>query len=521
MALVTIPRRRSSQQLPQLKILNPGKGLNNFVTDQLIRDDEASDLLNIQFVESGCPSKSYGMTSVGTGLSNNPKGLGVLYTTSVRQVVTVDGTQLKYLNGSVWTAIAGVTFTTAKETNFCQIGDASGTYVFIWNGTDTRARYDGTTLAQPANGIAGSAAISYQGRQMAFGVASNPNRLYISSSTDPSVFSGGSSATADVNLGDGDAITALAKFQEKLIIFKERSIYEFTFDSSGTPVISQITSSIGCVGHKSVDNVDNDVFFLSRLGYRVLGNEPSFFNTIRTNDLSARIKPTIDTISSGNLSKTASIFSDYKFYSSITTGGSSMNNKSLTYDKRYLAWSILDYIKANAWTEFIDSTGTKHLYYSADDEAQVYEIGTSYSANGTAISSRWVSKAFDAGNFEIDKQWIDITFLFRQILGSVVITVYSDNDQVVKTSSISTTTDTTGSMGTGMLGANILGGTGNAASGTSTNNVPYRLKVSTKSRTLKVKISNANNNESFTLLGMIITYVPFGHFKFDSAHKIY
>ena len=542
MTKIRLPRKTGPKQISQLSVLNPGKGLNNFVSDSLIQDSEASDLMNIQFSESGCPTKSYGITAVGTGLSNAPKGLGALITSSVRQILTIDGTALKYLNGSTWTSISGASFTSGREVNFVQARDV----IYIWNGSEAGAQYDGTTLSRPTTTVSAQFGIFYSGRQIVSGVTSHPNRLYISTSTDASdftntnptgtgeysvydtsthpgatAFSGTGAAYLDVAKGDGDKITGFAKFQEQLIIFKERSIYSMTFDSSGTPVITQVTASMGAVSHKSIENIDNDVFFLSRNGYYVLGNEANYNTAIRTNELSTRIKPVIETIGASNLSKAASIYSDFRFYSSVATGGTSTNNKTITYDKRYQAWSQLDYIKANAFTEYIDSSNIKHLYYASADEAEVYEIAIGYSANGTAINAYWTSKAFDAGQFDAYKRWLDITFLFRQIVGTVTITIYSDNNEVVKTTSISSTTSASGSMGTEMMGSEIFGGFGDTASGSSTNNIPYRVKVNTKSRTIKVKVSNSNNDETFTLLGINFAYVPYSRYSFPSSQKIY
>lgn len=542
MTRIRLPRKSGPKQISQLSVLNPGKGLNNFVSDSLIQDTESSSLLNIQFSESGCPTKSYGTTAVGTGLSSAPKGLGVLITSSVRRLLTIDGTSLKYLNSSTWTAISGASFTAGQEVNFVQARDV----VYIWNGQEAGAQYDGTTLSRPTTTVSAQFGIFYNGRQIVSGVTSLPNRLYISNSTDASdftntnptgtgeysvydgtthpgatAFAGTGAAYLDVAKGDGDKITGFAKFQEQLIIFKERSIYSMTFDSSGTPVISQVTAAMGAVSHKSIENIDNDVFFLSRNGYYVLGNEANYNTAIRTNELSTRIKPLIETISASNLSKAASIYSDFRFYSSVSTGGTSTNNKTITYDKRYQAWSQLDYIKANAFTEYIDSNNTKHLYYASADEAQVYEIAVGYSANGTAINAQWTSKAFDAGSFDGYKRWLDVTLLFRQIIGTVTIKIYSDNNELIKTSSISSTTSSAGSMGTETLGSQILGGTGDTPSGTSTNNIPKRVKINTKSRTLKIMVSNNNNNESFTLLGINIAYVPYSRYSFPSSDKIY
>jgi hypothetical protein len=542
---VKIPRRRTPARLPEITVKNPGKGLNNLVSDTLINDAEASDLNNISFVESGCIAKSAGIQSVGTGLSNNPKGMGVFYTVAGNKyLLTVDGTSLKYLNGSTWTAISGASFTANKEVNFTQCDNN----LYIWNGQEAGAQLDSSlALTRPTTTISASFSIWYQGFQIASGVATQPNRIYVSdnttnpgdfTNTNPTgtglysvydgtthpgatTFAGSGANYIDINKGDGDKITGLAKYQGVVIIFKERSVYQLSLSATGVPTITQVTQATGAVSHKSIDNVENDVFYLSRKGYYVLGNEPNYLNTIRSNELSNRVNPIIQTINPAQAMNAASIFSEFKFYSSFATGGNDYNNQTLIYDRRYLAWSKVDYMTANAWTEFIDTSGNRHLYFADDNSAEVYEvIEGNYSNNGTAINSYWISKSFDANQFDEYKRWLDVTILFRQISGSVTVTFYADNDQVVKSTSISSDTDFSGSIGTTLMGSPIFGGTGTTSSTSTTNNVPYRFKVNTKSRTLKIKISNNSDNQNFIVLGFVIAYVPYNRQSWPSSLKI-
>lgn len=542
---VKIPRRKTPSSLPEITVKNPGKGLNNLVSDILINDAESSDLNNISFVESGCISKSAGIQSVGTGLSNNPKGMGVFYTVAGNKyLLTVDGTSLKYLNGSTWTAISGASFTANKEVNFTQCDNN----LYIWNGQEAGAQLDSSlALTRPTTTISASFSIWYQGFQIASGVATQPNRIYVSdnttnpgdfTNTNPTgtglysvydgtthpgatTFAGSGANYIDINKGDGDKITGLAKYQGVVIIFKERSVYQMSLSATGVPTITQVTQATGAVSHKSIDNVENDVFYLSRKGYYVLGNEPNYLNTIRSNELSSRVNPIIQTINPAQASNAASIFSEFKFYSSFATGGNDYNNQTLIYDRRYLAWSKVDYMTANAWTEFIDTSGNKHLYFADDNSAKVYEvIEGNYSKNGTAIDSYWISKSFDANNFDEYKRWLDVTILFRQISGSVDVTFYADNGQVVKSTSISSDTDYTGSIGTTLMGSPIFGGTGTTSSTSTTNNVPYRFKVNSKSRTLKIKISNSRDNQNFVVLGFVISFVPYNRQSWPSSLKI-
>lgn len=533
------PRRNRRRALPEQRVQNPGKGLNTLVSDTLIKDEEASDLQNVQFIESGVVAKRPGFVQVGDALTANPKGLGVIYTTSgTRQLLTIDGTSLKYLNGATWTAISGKTFTTAKETTFVQALDA----VYIWNGTDAGGKYDGTTLSTPTTTPSAAFGIYYSGYQIVSGVATKPHRLYISVSTDPSDFtntagelstSGGvPGATAfagtganyvDISSGDGDSIKGLAKFSNALIIFKERSIHQLTFDSTGTPVVTPITTSIGSVSHKGIDNVENDVFFPTRNGYYVLGNEPNYFNVIRSNELSQRVNPTIQNITASNLSKIASIYSGFVFYSSVPYGGTTTNNRLLTYDRRYLAWSLSTNINANAFTEFIDTTNNKHLYFAADDDTYIYELlPSTYNDDGTAIDAYWQGKAHSGGKTELYKFWVDCTVTFRQVSGTVTIKLIDDEGVTQATATVSSANDTYGSMGMDQLGAYYMGGAANpdatSNTATSTNNVPYRILLNKYARTMKLRVENANNNETFGLLEYVFTYRAASHYQFPSAN---
>lgn len=533
-------RRRRTPEPPRQVILNPGRGLNTLVSENLIRDDELSDLINIVFVESGAATKRDGIDTVGTGLSNPPRGLGILKTDSINQIVTIDGTGMKYLNGSTWSAVGGaITFTADKETTFTQ---ARGV-LYAWNGTEGGTSYDGSNASRPGTMPKARFSIFYQGYHCAAGVDTQKNRLYISVSSDAAdftngattlhnstevpgatVFAGTGAQFVDIEKDDGDEITGLAKFQDVLIVFKNRTVYQITFDNTGTPTVSPVTRSVGCVSHKSIENVENDVFFLSRYGYYTLGNEPNFFNVIRNNELSARINPLIQTINRTYYSKVASIYYKSRFWSAVPQGGNATNNQVLTYDRRYYAWSKHDTIEANHWSIYIDSTNTEHLYYASETEAQVYEVTeSSFSDNGQPIDASLTTKAYDFGNFDVYKQFLNVRFLFRQVSGVINIKVYTDGDTLVKSTQINPSSGFgAGTMGTLLLGEELLGGEASGVSTTSiTTNIPYEVPINKKARTVKFQISNNRNGENFVLLGIAITYVPYSPFLFDSSRKLY
>lgn len=540
------PKRGGRRAYSKFSVINPGRGLNSFISDTLIQDQEASDLENVQFTEAGSVTKVDGYTSVGTGLTNAPRGLGYYIDTSNNKyLLTVDGTSLMYLNSSTWTAISGASFSSSAQINFTQ---ARG-IMYIWDNTSGGCQLSGSTLTRPGTMPSAAFSIFYQGYHMCAGVTTQPSRLYISVGTDASDFTnadntptgviwgteapgttvatgtGTGSAIAqfiDISKNDGDKITGLAKFQEVLIIFKERSIYQLTMDATGVPTVQLVTKNYGCVSHRSIDNVENDVFFLSRNGVYVLGNEPNFFNVIRTNELSARITPIIQTINEAYYTKATALFNQYVYMVGIPTGGSTTNSEVITYDRRYQAWSRWTHLTPEAFCIYTNSSNEDEVYFTSATTNKIYKftVGT-YSANGSAISARWASKAFDLQDFASYKRWIDVTIFFRQLSGVITIEILTDNGDIVKTATVSGLSD--GGIGSEMWGEYLVGGavsTSTSSTASATNNVPYRLKISTKARSIKLRISNDRNNESFTVLGFAFTYRNMSHFTWNSELKI-
>lgn len=544
-----IPAKKSKPPL-RLVVMNPNKGLNNLVSPSLIDNREFSDLMNVEYDEGGVVRKRYGYTTVGNGLTS-AKGLGFYLTESVRHLVTIDQTVLKYYTGTgSWNTAGGATFTTATDTYFSQ----ARLKFFIWNGTDGGAYWDGTTVTRPGTMPKASFAVYFQSKHIAAGVVGQPSRLYISNvadATDFTVTTGGTQpqpdstndsengianvpgATVfagtpalteanviDIRKNDGDKITGLGIFQNSVIVFKERAIYQLTFDSSGNPTVVPITYATGCVSHKSIISVENDLYFLSRQGIRVIGNEANFYTAIRTNVLSIRIQPTIDGINKTNYARANAIYFDNKYILGIPTGSSSID-RCIVYDRRFQAFTLWKSFNAQAQVQYIDSTNNLYLYFLDDAGTQVYQRSSgTYNDNGVAIEAWITGKAQDIGNPDLTKFWIDLRLVFRRISGRVTFTVYQDDGLTVGTATIGALSAR--GMGLKMLGTTQLGLDGKSSTSTTAFvDTPQSVNLNLSSRTLNFKIYNNNVDENFTLLGFIYAYYPKSHFYFDSSNKIY
>lgn len=529
--------------------MNPSKGLNNLVSPSLIDNREFSEIMNCEYDEGGVIRKRAGYTTAGASLSA-AKGLGFYSTESLKLVCTIDGTTLKYGTGGAWSTASGDTFTAGKETAFTQ----ARLKLFIWNGTDGGAYFTGSAVTRPGTMPKAKFSVYYQGYHIASGVDGQPSRLYVSNSSDATdftvttggtqpqpdntndaensnpnvpgatVFAGTPSVAEgrvfDVRKNDGDKITGLGIFQDQLIIFKERSIFQMSFDSSGLGTITPITSATGCVSAKSIVNVENDMYFLSREGIRVLGNEPQFFTAIRTNVLSIRVQQSIDSINKLYYSTANANFVDNKYILAYPTTGSAITN-CLVYDKRFQAFVLWSNFNARDMVKFVDSSNIEHFYFLDTAGTQVYErVPGTYNDNGSAIEAWVTSKAQDLGNPDLTKFWVDVRFIFRRLAGQTTLTIYQDNG--INAGSVIIGSGATRGLGLTPLGTTVLGTDGQQSVSTdSFVDNPLSIGLNLDSRTIKYKVYNNRVNENFVLLGTIYAFYPKSHFVFDSSRRFY
>lgn len=546
-----IPSKRTKAPT-RLLVMNPSKGLNNLVSPSLIDNKEFADLQNMEYDEGGVIRKRSGYVTSGDTLTA-ARGLGTYSTEGTNYMVTIDGTTLKYKTTGNWNSATGAVFTAGNDVSFTQ----ARLKLFIWNGTDGGAYFNGTTVTRPGTMPRAKFSVYYQNKHIASGVTGQPSRLYISSVSDASdftvttggtqpqpdstsdsensnpnvpgatVFAGTPALTEanvlDIRKNDGDKITGLGVFQDVLIVFKERAIYQVTFDSSGNPTVTPVTYATGCVSHRSIVNVENDMSFLSREGHRVLGNEPQFFTAIRTQVLSVRITSVVDSIAKLYYSRANAAYFDNKYILAVPTGSSSAIAKTITYDRRFQAYSVWTNFNAQAMVKFINSDNEEHLYFLSDDGTQVYRVSPgTYSDNGSAIEAYVLSKAQDAGNPDITKFWVDLRLIFRRLTGQVTLTVYSDDGAQVGTGTIGS--GSTRGAGMTMLGTTMLGTDGQTSSSTDSttfSDVPQSVVLNLDSRTIKFRIYNNEVNQNFVLLGMVYAYYPKSHYVMDSSRKIY
>ena len=527
---------RKTRAISREVITNPNKGLNNLGSASLIDNREWADLLNIEFDEGGVARKRMGYDTYGNTLTG-AKGIGILKTTSDTYKCVIDGTAFKSTTTGTWTTNSSITFTTGQEVAFTQVKGK----MFIWNGTDGGSYFDGTTLARPGTIPKGKFSIYYNSFHIASGVSGKDSRVYIALLADPTdftnaattlmdstevpgatVFAGTGANYIDVQPDDGDYITGLGVFQDVVIIFKQFATYQLTLDATGTPTVAPITKAAGCIAPRSIVSVENDLYFLSREGIRVLGNEPNFFSAIRTNILSKRIDPIILGMSTAQMKNCVATFFNNQYIITIPDAGGTFN-LVLSYNKQFQAWSKWNAIDATSLVSAVENDNSRILYFIKSAGTQLYQFtpGT-YNDDGVGIEAYLLSKVFDFKAPDITKYFVDLGLIFRTISGEVTLAVYTQGNTLLGGATGLSANPVTDGMGYSMLGEIMLGlGGGDADSLTAYTDIVKRVVINTNSTNIRFKISNDRVDENFVLLGFINAFYPFGHYLFDSTNKVY
>lgn len=283
------------------------------------------------------------------------------------------------------------------------------------------------------------------------GDTANPSTLYFSGGFDAinnfTADQGGGTITVGQN--DGQKITGLKVFKNALIIFKEDSIYQFSFDSSGAPSLQLINGAVGCIAPRSIVTVENDVFFVSRRGVFTIGNEPGFaFDVLRTNELSSRVRSDIKTIDAAYIQNVAAVYTSDANKNlvifSYTPSGSTSNMKAIIYDRERLGWYRWTNIQANCWTKWIDSNSATHYLYGDDSSGYVKEILTGSNDFGSAIHGYFYLRAESFGtkgaesNISTYKIIKDVSVVFRKPSGSVSLSIITDGVTTAYTNNVGT-----------------------------------------------------------------------------------
>src|SRR4030042_6349835 len=190
----------------------------------------------------------------------------------------------------------------AGDESFLWSVDAAST-TFIDDGTATPYLFTYPPTTDTTGGVNAKYMIRFQDRLIYGGIVNDPSKVVISGRVP-------NQEKLDLSYGgnyiriepdSGDDVTGLAIFEDKIIVFKENSIWQISLGTQKIgnyyvtiPSLKLITASHGCIAPKSIQAVENDTFFMGRNGIYALGYEPNIMGVVRTNEISLKIRPYFD-----------------------------------------------------------------------------------------------------------------------------------------------------------------------------------------------------------------------------------
>lgn len=492
----------TSRSAPYGVVKNTG-GLNSTFSSLNVGDNESTDCLNIDYDKFGSIIKRSGYSTLNSVAFNSSATWNSLFwfelSSGTNYLIGTCGNKLAKMDGldGTWDDITDTLTITAGNNNQWTwtsfLDTAIGT-----NGVDLPAQWTGTgngTAASVPTGLTKAKFVENWNRfvfyaNVTVSGTAHPTRIYYSDID--SVSSWNSASFRDMNKNDGQDITGIKKLGDRLVIYKERSIWiaQFTGDSDIPFVFTPTPSSVGCVSGYSIQEVENGHIFLSYDGYYYFDGVNSFKISDRiTNTLSTSLEPSRFQYSASCYQRTKN-----RYWGSHAIAAGSTNSRVITWDSANNAFGLYKGHNASCFATVF--TGGEERVYFGDYSGFVYRADTGSNDNplgvATAIPAYYYTKWFNYDDL-IDKKGVPIVTVYYQIANGTLTFSYSydfDNgDQYSQTFSMSTSSALYGSA---IYDTDTYASTGGAV---------VRRDLIGRGRVIRLKFENNNLSETMQVDG--------------------
>lgn len=447
------------------------------------------------------------------------------------QDLTETSVQVGWTTSSPSSGVKGYVIYGRDEGNETFLSRVNSTSLkWIDDGTNEPAILSEPPTADSTGGPTAKYIIKHDNRLILGGLADKPSRVMFSgkgANSEKFHWSQGG-GYIDIDVDGGDSITGLTMFQNKIIIFKEKSIWELTLGTVTignwtitNPVATAVTTSHGAVSAKTIVAVENDVFFLTRNGVYVLGYEPNILNVIRTNEVSARVRPFFDGTSYSDLQNASATYADKRYILSFPTA-----KKSIVYDRERLAWTgpWITPTGIRIWETYYDSTGAQKWIAGDSSDSYVTQFNSGYSSDkGTAFTTILRTKKEDFGNWALFKTIKDLFLNFRNVQGSVDVNIRTEDREgnVLTTKNFSVTaTSTNAGWGADMWAGFQWGDSEEQGSTTDINDLVRWTILNKTARSIQLDIRTDDAGDNYELLGVRINARPQSSGSIPSFWKV-
>jgi len=376
-------------------------------------------------------------------------------------------------------------------------------------------------LANTTGGVKSDIIVKYKDRLLIV-PADDPNKLMISgrfpNQTKFSWTYGGGYIYIDPDSGDKIVGIAVQPIADRIVVYKQRSSYavELSVISIGNfsvldPQYAPISTSVGAANKNTICTVENDTFYFGRNGIYVTGYEPNFLNILRTNEISAKIRPYLALLNEEDYNTANAFYVDNKYIISFPR-----RKQMIAYDRERGAflgiWQLPFGI--SKMMKYIDPTGTERWVIGSYEDNQVYTFEASVNSdNGATIikSLKTKKESFNDWTKLYILQYFYV--LFRAISGSTTVNIVAeDRNGVTYTPKTFTIlgSETSGFTGWGMSpwGSTKWGLSKSTTSVTAGDELTKWGSLFKQSRQFQIQVISNENNSNFELLAIKMTAQP-------------
>lgn len=460
---------------------------------------------------TGTYTYSYKITAVTAVGETTPSTAG----TQVANVAELDTSTYMTVSWSAVTNAIGYNVYGRKDGTWYFIAylEGNGSVSYVDKGQDTPNELVIPPTENSTGGPTGIDIELYKDSLFIIGDPDNPSRLYYSAGGDKindfSAANGG--GFIDVSKNDGQKGKALKVFKNSLVVFKEESVYQFTFATSGAPSVQLVTGAVGAISTRGVIIVENDLLFAGRRGIFSLGNQQGFaFDVLRTSELTARVRSIYEGIDPAYIDKISAVYATRSNKNlaifAYTPSGSTTNSKAIVFDVERGGFYEWTNIQANCWTQYIDSSGDVHVLYGDDSSGYVKEILSGDDDFGSAIQGYVKLKSESFKDLTRYKTLKDIAVILRNPSGSVNMSVIVDGTTTEFSANINTVNPII-NFGHYLFSRFLFGESYGSGAITSSDELVKRQKknLNLQGKTYQVTFTNGASGASFTLLD--VTYL--------------
>lgn len=297
----------------------------------------------------------------------------------------------------------------------------------------------------------------------------------------------------DIAKDDGQQIMKIIVLGDRLVVFKERSIYNvfFTGDADIPFTVQESGSNVGTVAQFSVQEIENGLIFLSYDGFY-------YYDANNSYKLSLQIQTTLFGYNQTRFGQCHSMIQKNKnrYFCSFPSNGQTNNDVVVVWDWQLNAFSLYGGIAASTMATVYNSAIDECIYFG-DYSGFVYRMDTGsddYPLNvQTAINAYYYTnwKHYDDIT---DQKGIPNIVVYYQTNNAVITLVYSYDFESADTYTQTFSTATSNSVyGTAIYGTATYAGIGGAQ---------QRRDLDGRGRVIRIGFKNANMSETFQIDGL-------------------